>query len=158
MLQSRYNPPVPQEEGWIALRRQSIFLVQALVREGKLRQTDVVVLLALALNQDMRTGVVKITIAELCRQLRVGSSTPTAHSLRRLRSAGFVARVGGFAGSGFYVLSPEVATCGGPRERANHAKIFRAALRQAVPVKPATASAIRARHAMSSQLAQPAAA
>jgi len=146
------DPAGELDDKWIQLRRQGLLQMQALVQEGQLRQSDVVVLMTMALHQNMQTGDVRITLVELCKQLH-GGVGPMSHCLRRLRAAGLLARVGGLTGVGYYVVSPSVATCGGPRERRNHARLFDAALRQAVPVKPATASAIKARHALPSQLA-----
>lgn len=135
------------------LRRQGLRRLNALLKEGKLRPLDFLVLMVMAANQSMQTCDVRLTLADLCNELRVGSVSPTSHSLRRLRAAGFVARVGGVAGRGYYVISPLISTAGGPRARRYHASLFKAAMQQAAPVRPATPGAVAAGHALASQLA-----
>ena len=152
MAEAWTDPVGELDDKWIQFRRQGLWRMQALVQEGQLRQSDVVVLMTMALHQNMQTGDVRITLAELCKQLR-GGVGPMSHCLRRLRAAGLLARVGGLTGNGYYVVSPLVSSCGGPRERRNHERLFKAALEQQVPVRPATPAAVAARHALPSQLA-----
>ena len=147
----------PPDESWVMLRRQGLRQMNVLLQEGKLRPLDALVLMVLASRHSMQTGDVRMTLQDLRQELRVGSIAPTSYSLRRLRALGLVARVGGVAGRGFYVINPTISTAGGPCARRYHARLFKAAIEQAVPVRPATASAIRNRHALPSQL-EPAAA
>jgi hypothetical protein len=127
--------------------------LSALIEEGQLVPRDALVLLLLASQQAMRSGLVHVTLADLRRQLCVASVGPVSHSMRRLRALGLVARVGGERGRGCYVVSPLISTRGGYWERKHHARLFKAALKQQAPIRPATPGDVAARHALPSQLA-----
>jgi hypothetical protein len=143
----------PPDESWVALRRQGLLRISVLVEEGQLLARDALVLMVLASHQRMSTGDVRLSLRDLARQLRLTSVGPVSHSVRRLRAAGFVALA-----KGRYVISPEISSCGGPRERRNHERLFAAALKQQAPIRPATPGDVAARHALPCQLLSPVAA
>ena len=147
----------PADNSWIALRRQGLLRLSALLREGLLRPSDALVLMVLATHQRMRTAQVRLTLEDLRQLLQVGSVGPVSHSMRRLRALGLVARVGGERGRGYYVVSPAFSSCGNLRERQHHERLFKAALKQQAPIRPATPGDVASRHALPSQL-EPAAA
>jgi hypothetical protein len=149
----RNGPVDPLGNCWVAIRRQGLLHVAALVEEGQLAARDALVLMVLASHQKMKTGDVHLSLEKLRQLLQAGSVGPLSHSVRRLRALGLVARVGGERGRGYYVVNPLISSRGNLRERKHHERLFAAALKQQAPIRPATPGDVAARHALPSQLA-----